>query len=124
MNRLLALAMALLACSLLALPHVRTEAHVAAYAVVMGLAGGFVIVIFFSFWSLAYGRRHLGRIQGAAQALTVVASAVGPLLLAECVTRTGSYAAMFYLLAVVVSALGLWAWFVTLPSVRTPTPLT
>ncbi len=115
-----ALAMALLACSLLALPHVTTEAHVAAYAVVMGLAGGFVIVIFFSFWSLAYGRSHLGRIQGAAQALTVVASAIGPLLLAECVTRTGSYAAMFYLLALVVSALGLAAWLVTLPPERTP----
>jgi predicted MFS family arabinose efflux permease len=119
-NRLLALAMALLACSLLALPHVRTEAHVAAYAAVMGLAGGFVIVIFFSFWSLAYGRPHLGRIQGAAQALTVVASAVGPLLLAECVTRTGSYAAMFYLLALFVSALGLCAWFVTLPPEHSP----
>jgi MFS family permease len=118
MSRLLTLAMALLACSLLALPHVRSEAHVAAYAVVMGLAGGFVIVIFFSFWSLAYGRSHLGKIQGAAQALTVVASAVGPLLLAECVTRTGSYAAMFYLLALVVSALGLSAWFVALPSER------
>ncbi|HLM55750.1 MAG TPA: MFS transporter [Pyrinomonadaceae bacterium] len=120
MNRLLTLAMALLACSLLALPHVTTEAHVAAYAVVMGLAGGFVIVIFFSFWSLAYGRSHLGRIQGAAQALTVVASAVGPLLLAECVTRTGSYAAMFYLLSLVVSALALAAWLVTLPPGRTP----
>ena len=120
MNRLLALAMALLACSLLALPHVRTEAHVAVYAVVMGLAGGFVIVIFFSFWSLAYGRSHLGRIQGAAQAMTVVASAVGPLLLAECVTRTGSYAAMFYLLALFVSFLGLGAWFVKLPSEHSP----
>lgn len=120
MSRLLALAMALLACSLLALPHVKTEAHVAAYAVVMGLAGGFVIVIFFSFWSLAYGRTHLGRIQGAAQSLTVVASAVGPLLLAECVTRTGSYAAMFYLLALVVCALGLSAWFVSLPHERSP----
>lgn len=120
MNRLLALAMALLACSLLALPQVRTEAHVAAYAVVMGMAGGFVIVIFFSFWSLAYGRRHLGRIQGAAQSLTVVASAIGPLLLAECVTRTGSYAAMFYLLSLVVCALGLSAWFVKLPSEGSP----
>ena len=120
MSRLLALAMALLACSLLALPHVKTEAHVAAYAVVMGLAGGFVIVIFFSFWSLAYGRTHLGRIQGAAQSLTVVASAVGPLLLAECVTRTGSYAAMFYLLSLVVCALGLSAWFVSLPHDRSP----
>ncbi len=115
MNRLLALAMGLLACSLLALPHVRTEAHVAAYALVMGLAGGFVIVIFFSFWSRAFGRAHLGKIQGAAQALTVLASAVGPLLLAECVAQTGSYAAMFYALTLVVTALGLSAWFVTLP---------
>jgi MFS family permease len=112
MNRVLALAMLLLAGSLVALPHVRTEAHVAAYAVVMGLAGGLVIVIFFSFWSHAYGRAHLGKIQGAAQALTVVASAVGPLLLAECVKRTGSYAAIFYLLTFVVLLLAFSAWHV------------
>jgi len=115
MNRLLALAMILLAGSLLALPHVSTQTHVAAYAVVMGLAGGFVIVIFFAVWSRAYGRAHLGKIQGAAQALTVVASAIGPLLLAECVARTGSYAAMFYALTFVVLLLALSAWFVKLP---------
>jgi MFS family permease len=114
-NRLLALAMGLLAGSLLALPRVRTQEHVALYALVMGLAGGFVIVIFFSFWSRAFGRAHLGKIQGAAQTLTVVASAVGPLLLAECVTRTGSYAAMFYVLALFVVVLAILAWFVTLP---------
>ena len=119
MNRLLALAMGLLAASLLALPHLSTQTHVAAYAVVMGLAGGFVIVIFFSFWSRAFGRAHLGKIQGAAQALTVIASAIGPLLLAECVTRTGSYAAMFYVLSVVVVVLGLCAWFITVPTART-----
>ena len=110
MNRLLAVAMILLAGSLLALPHLRTEGQVAAYAVVMGLAGGFVIVIFFAFWSAAYGRAHLGKIQGTAQMLTVVASAVGPLLLAECVTRTGSYAAMFYVLSFIVVLLGIAAW--------------
>jgi MFS family permease len=115
MNRLLALAMGLLAGALVALPHVRTEAHVVVYAVVMGLAGGFVIVIFFAYWSRAYGRAHLGKIQGVAQALTVLASAVGPLLLAECVTRTGSYAAMFYVLAGVVAVLGACALVVRLP---------
>jgi MFS family permease len=107
--------MGLLAGALVALPHVRTEAHVVAYAVVMGLAGGFVIVIFFAYWSKAYGRAHLGKIQGVAQALTVLASAVGPLLLAECVTRTGSYAAMFYVLAAVVAVLGACALLVRLP---------
>ncbi|HEV8366425.1 MAG TPA: MFS transporter [Pyrinomonadaceae bacterium] len=115
MNRLLTLAMLLLAGSLLALPFVRTQLQVAAYAFVMGLAGGFVIVIFFSFWSRAYGRAHLGKIQGAAQALTVIASAVGPVLLAEWFTRTGSYAAIFYLLALVVVLLAAMAWFVPVP---------
>jgi predicted MFS family arabinose efflux permease len=115
MNRLLALAMILLAGSLLALPHVRTQTHVAAYAFVMGLAGGFVIVIFFAYWSRAYGRAHLGKIQGAAQALTVIASAIGPLLLAEGAARTGSYAAMFYALTSIVLVLALSAWFVKVP---------
>ena len=118
MNRLLALAMGLLMGSLIALPHVRTKAHVAMYAVVMGIAGGFIVVLFFSFWSHAFGRAHLGKIQGAAQAMTVIASAIGPLLLAECVARTGSYALMFYLLAVVVGMLGISAWFVSAPSVQ------
>ncbi|MBL8191709.1 MAG: MFS transporter, partial [Acidobacteria bacterium] len=112
MNRLMALAMAMLAGALLALPYVQSELHVVAWAVVMGLAGGFVIVLFFSFWSRAFGRAHLGKIQGAAQSLTVVASAVGPLLLAECVERTGSYAVMFYVLSLVVAALGISAWLV------------
>lgn len=116
LNRLMALAMSLLALSLLGLPHVRTQAHVAAYASVMGVAGGFVMVLFFSFWSRAFGRANLGKIQGAAQTLTVLASAIGPLLLAECVTRTGSYAVIFYLLAVVVGVLGIAAWFVAVPS--------
>ncbi len=112
MNRLMALAMAMLAGALLVLPHVKTEAHVVAWAVVMGFAGGFVIVLFFSFWSRAFGRAHLGKIQGAAQSLTVVASAVGPLLLAQCVAWTGSYTVMFYTLSVVVAALSISAWFV------------
>lgn len=115
MNRLLSLAMVLLAGSLAALPRVSTQTHVAIYAAVMGLAGGFVIVIFFSFWSATYGRKNLGKIQGAAQALTVIASAVGPLILAETVSRTGSYALIFYLLTGVVMVLALLAWLVKVP---------
>src|SRR5260221_11316306 len=116
LRRLLAVAMLLLTLALAALPHVTTQAHVMAYAVVMGVAGGFVMVVFFSFWGRAYGRAHLGRIQGAAQILTVLASAVGPLLLAQCVAWTGSYAAAFYALAAVVALLGLSAVFVPVPA--------
>lgn len=112
---LMALAMGLLALALAALPHVATQAHVAGYAVVMGLAGGFVIVLFFTFWSRAFGRAHLGKIQGVAQVLTVLASAVGPVLLAGVFTRTGSYSALFYLLAALVAALGFAALVVSVP---------
>lgn len=48
-------------------------------------------------------RGHLGSIQGAARAITVIASAVGPLLLAWCVEMTGSYTVMFELLAGVIA---------------------
>jgi MFS family permease len=117
-NRLMALTMVLLAAALSGLPSLRTVAQVDAFAVVMGLAGGFVIVIFFSFWAETFGRAHLGRIVGTAQMMTVLASAVGPLLLAQCHTWTGSYAAVFYSLAGVVVLLAIAAWVVKLPRAR------
>jgi hypothetical protein len=48
--------------------------------------------------------------------MTVFASAIGPLLLAETLKRTGSYDSMFYGLAAVVMALGAGSWWVPLPS--------
>jgi len=82
----------------------------------MGVAGGFVMVVFFSDWGLAYGRTHLGRIQGAAQAMTVLASAVGPLFLAWCARATGSYAAAFYILAGVLAIVAGTAALVPVPT--------
>jgi len=58
---------------------------------------------------------HLGRIQGAAQVITVIASAAGPLALAWCVESTGSYAFAFYTVAVAVTLLGVAAAFVRIP---------
>jgi MFS family permease len=94
------------------------------FAVVMGVAGGFVIVIFFSFWAKTFGRAHLGRIQGTAQMMTVLASAVGPLLLAKCYAWTGSYASVFYLLAGFVVMAALAASLVKLPRTKAVSDLT
>jgi hypothetical protein len=80
------------------------------------------MVVFFSVWPRAYGRMSLGRIQGTAQAITVLASAVGPLLLAWCVEWTGSYAAMFQILAGAIAALGVGALLVRVPTVQEPVP--
>jgi MFS family permease len=108
-------AMLLLAMGLTALPHVTAAAHVMLQAIALGVAGGFVMVVFFSFWGRTFGDEHLGRIQGAAQVLTVIASAIGPLALAWCVELTGSYAAAFYVLAGVVAVLGVAAATVRMP---------
>ena len=106
MQRLTGIGMGVLGLSLAGLPLVRTAFHVDLYAAAMGAAGGIVTVVFFSVWGQVFGRSHLGRIQGCAQATTVVASAVGPLLLAETLARTGSYDLLFWGLAIVVAALG------------------
>ncbi|MGH9330048.1 MAG: MFS transporter [Vicinamibacterales bacterium] len=115
LRRVLVAALVILGLALAGLARVTTVAHVFVQAVAMGIAGGFVMVVFFSFWGQAYGRAHLGRIQGAAQAMTVLASAVGPLMLALSVEATGSYATAFYTLAGGVSALGAAAAIVPMP---------
>jgi MFS family permease len=119
-QRVMGIGMAALAAALLALPHVATQAHVMLYAAAMGVSGGLVTVVFFSVWGEVFGRTHLGRIQGAAQTMTVLASAIGPLLLAQTLQRTGSYDVMFYGLAAIVVALGFGCWFVRLPHREAP----
>ena len=115
LTNLLAISLLVLALGLAALPHVTTIGQVMAWATAMGLGGGLVMVLFFSVWPRVYGRAHLGRIQGAAQAMTVLASAIGPLLLAACVEWTGSYAGMFNILAGVIGIAAFSAMITPLP---------
>lgn len=117
LNRLLSAAMALLAGSLATLPLIQTVWQVYAYAVVLGAAGGIVTVCFFTVWGMAFGRRHLGQIQGLAQMMTVLLSAAGPRMFAEAFARTGSYTGAFYVLAPISLSLAAAAWFVRMPSV-------
>jgi MFS family permease len=115
MAAVLAPGMLLFAGSLAWFPSVATPTDVMIYAVVLGFAGGLITVVFFAFYGHAYGRRRLGRIQGAAQVLTVFASALGPWLLAECKTRMGTYDPMFYGVAGVVALLGIMTLLTPLP---------
>jgi MFS family permease len=115
LGALLSLSMFILTGGLAALPFVTRHSHVMAWATAMGLGGGIVIVLFFSVWPRVYGRRHLGRIQGVAQAVTVLASALGPLLLALCVEWTGSYRAMFQILAGIIGLVGVAALVTPIP---------
>ncbi len=110
MARLLAVAMALYAIGLATLPLLRTQPQLWAFSAVFGFSGGMITVLFFAVWSHAFGRTHLGRIQGAAQMLTVVASAVGPVLFAKCHATYHTYAPILLALAPLVLILGICAW--------------
>jgi MFS family permease len=120
LTSLLAVSMAVLTAGLLALPLVTETWQVYAWAAAMGIGGGFITVLFFTVWPRVFGRRHLGRIQGAAQALTVVFSALGPVVLAWCVEQTGTYAAAFYSLAVPVALVGVWSLWIRIPDMPRP----
>ncbi|MEN9675339.1 MAG: hypothetical protein RIS76_1235 [Verrucomicrobiota bacterium] len=115
-RRLMAAAMGLLATGLVCLPVLESQVGLMSQASLMGIAGGVVAVLFFTIWRQAFGRLHLGRIQGAAQLLTVAGSATGPLLLAKVVESTGSYALAFRGLSAVVALLGVAALRVGWPT--------
>jgi MFS family permease len=106
MPRLLAIAMGIYGAALLGLPLVTALSQLWVVAVMLGVSGGMITVLFFAVWGETFGQAHLGRIQGAAQMLTVLASAVGPLIFAKGHELTGSYAPPLWLLAPCVLLLG------------------
>ncbi len=72
-----------------------------------GFTGGIFTVLFFSVWAQTFGQRQLGRIQGMAQACTVVASAFGPLVFSRFHAVTGSYDAALVVCCIVLTGCGL-----------------
>jgi MFS family permease len=114
-GRLTALALLIYAGALGWLPFVSGLAQVWSFAGLMGVSGGIIIVVFFAVWSQAFGPRHLGRIQAAAQFVTVIMSAIGPLLFARVHAATGSYSGILLTLAPTVLLFAGAAWQVKLP---------
>ncbi|MPZ18887.1 MAG: MFS transporter [Luteitalea sp.] len=117
MQRLLGLSMFIYGAALAVLPVLSTRPQLWIFAALMGLSGGMITVIFFAVWRRAFGHAHLGRIQGAAQMLTVLASAIGPVIFAQCAALTGSYTPALWTLALCVLALSAAALRVSLPRV-------
>ena len=112
---LASVAMGMLAAALLSLPFVRTYGQLVAYAVVMGCAGGTVTVLFFTVWAQLFGRKQLGKIQGIAQMMTVVASALGPVVLAEVKVQYNSYLPAIVSLGVIAAVFSVLIAVVPIP---------
>jgi MFS family permease len=120
---LLGVGLAILSLTLFCYPRVTSQPALMTYAAGIGISGGFVTVIFFAAWGGVFGRAQVGRIQGLAQLVTVVASALGPDLMAEGRALTASYTSTFYGLAVLTGGLALAAIFVRIPSLAPATDL-
>jgi MFS family permease len=116
LGALLAGALLIQAAALAWFPSVSTLTEVYAYAGLMGVAGGVLTVVFFTVWRQAFGPRHLGQVQGAAQLLTVLASAAGPLVLAAGQRAYGSYSPVVQNLALVAATFAAAALLVPMPS--------
>ena len=88
---LLALCLLGLAIFSFGFPLLQSSLQAALIFALYGVCGGTFAVLFFAGYGQAFGQRHLGKIQGTAQAIGVIASALGPKLLAETNVATGSY---------------------------------
>jgi MFS family permease len=116
LGRLLLIGMLFFAGSLAAFPLLHSTGEVILYATALGVSGGIITVIFFSVYGQAFGRSHLGVIQAAVQVVSVVASAVGPVLLTSCKEAFGSYSPLFFASAPIAVVLGVAAWLAPLPT--------
>jgi MFS family permease len=116
LGRLMALATGLLAAALVTFPLVTTETQVYAYAAALAAAGGAITVCFFTVYRQAFGPARLGSIQGVAQMLTVLFSAVGPQVFATTQARLGSYAPLFPVFAAIALGLAVLTWIVGMPT--------
>lgn len=117
---LLAASLVLQAAALACFPFVTALGEVYAYAATMGVAGGILTVVFFAVWRQAFGPAYLGQVQGAAQLLTVLASAAGPMALAAGRRAHGSYGPVVQNLAIAAVVFAVAAWLVPLPNAARP----
>jgi predicted MFS family arabinose efflux permease len=117
-GRLLAIGMVLLAAALAAFPLARTVTWILVFGLVLGASGGVVTVVFFAMYNALYGRGRLGQIQGVAQAVSVFASALGPLLLAASRQWSGAHLFFFETSAVAAVLSAVACWLVPAPQSR------
>ncbi|HWB07978.1 MAG TPA: MFS transporter [Pirellulales bacterium] len=111
-----AIGMALLAFSLPVLPLIETQLGIILFSSVWGLACGILSVSMNAIWSHTFGRRHLGKIQGAVAVCHVLSSAGGPKIMVLSQNFTSGYGAFFYVSAALAALTTIAIWRVSLPS--------
>jgi MFS family permease len=113
---LLSCGLLMLAVSLALFPAIRTVGQLRLYGSAMGFVGGLVTVVHFAAWGHFFGRSELGKIQGVAQIVSVIASAIGPVLMATSHDSRSSYLPIFTQFAICVFVLAVAAAIVRVPA--------
>jgi MFS family permease len=116
--KLMTLATGWFAATLFCFSLVQTPMQVYAYAMSLGAAGGGMTVCFFAVYRRAFGPARLGTIQGIAQLVTVLFSAVGPLIFASTKVRMGEYAPLFPIGGTIAVLIAIATWIADMPAPR------
>ena len=90
-NLMFAGGLLVMATSLLSITFVEGISSAVVYAMIFGLNNGVTMTYSTYFWPRYFGRKHLGRIQGSGQMITVVGASIGPLPLALAADYLGDY---------------------------------
>jgi sugar phosphate permease len=96
-------------------PSIRSAMQLRLYGAVMGFVGGIVTVVHFSVWGQFFGRAEIGRIQGVAQVLTVLASAIGPACVAWFADQRHSHLPAYYGFALLTLIAAIFSFLMPLP---------
>ena len=96
-------------------PFIQTAPQVYAYTIALSISGGGLTVLFFIVWAEVFGKRDVGRIQGAAQMISVFASAIGPVFFAYSKEWTESYTLAFFVSGGLTILFAFWALVVRVP---------
>ena len=112
---LLGVALMALTLALAWFPSIRSAMQLRLYGAVMGFVGGMVTVIHFSAWGQFFGRAEIGRIQGVAQVLSVLASAIGPVCVAWCADQQHSHLPAYYGFAILTFLASILSFLMPLP---------
>lgn len=105
----------LLALSLVNITFVTDTPTAMFYAVIFGVNTAANMTFFGYMWAQYFGRKHLGSIQGAGQAIGVIGASIGPLPLAISFDYFGAYDGALHLLALIPLGCAALALFLRAP---------
>lgn len=113
---LLGIGLLALAVALALFPSIRSIAQLRIYGAAMGFVGGIITVVHFSVWGQFFGRTEIGRIQGVAQVLTVLASAIGPTCVAWFADQRHTHLPVYYGFSCLALTMSFMAFLIPLPT--------